>query len=129
MFGVSSMEGMPVTLVLEPAVASLRELFSIPAGKMSLPLPQRLDLLLQIAEGLRAFHSAGVSCGNLTPNNVLLTESLVPKLTDGALRPLESNWLCREFDSLFVREDSPAGDVFSLARLTLYVGMMGCGEE
>ena len=47
MFGVSSMEGMPVTLVLEPAVASLRELFSIPAGKMSLPLPQRLDLLLQ----------------------------------------------------------------------------------
>ena len=118
-----------MTLVLEPAVASLRELFSIPAGKMSLPLPQRLDLLLQIAEGLRAFQSAGVSHGNLTPNNVLLTESLVPKLTDGALRPLESNWLCREFDSLFVREDSPAGDVFSLARLTLYVGMMGSGEE
>lgn len=123
------MEGMAVNFVLEPAVASLRELFSIPAGKLSLPLTQRLDLLLQIAEGLRAFHSAGISHGNLTPNNVLLTESLVPKLTDGALRPLESEWLHREFDSLFVREDSPAGDVFSMARLTLYVGMRGESER
>lgn len=118
-----------MTFVLEPAVASLRELFSIPAGKVSLPLTQRLDLLLQVAEGLRALHSAGVSHGNLTPNNVLLTESLVPKLADGALRSLESEWLHREFDSLFVREDSPAGDVFSLARLTLYVGMIGRGER
>ena len=118
-----------MSFVLEPAAASLRELFAIPAGKLSLPLAQRVELLLQVAEGLRAFHAAGVSHGNLTPSNVLLTESLVPKLTDGALRPLESAWLHREFDSLFVREDSPAGDVFSMARLTLYVGMRGESER
>lgn len=48
----------------------------------SMPLPERLDVVVAIADGLAAIHRAGVSHGDVKPENVLLSASGRVVLTD-----------------------------------------------
>ena len=41
----------------------------------SVPLPERLDILVAIADGLAAIHRAGISHGDVKPENILLAAS------------------------------------------------------
>jgi serine/threonine-protein kinase len=41
----------------------------------SIPLPERLDVLVAIADGLAAIHRAGISHGDVKPENILLAAS------------------------------------------------------
>ena len=47
-----------------------------------LPLPERLDILIAIADGLAAIHRAGISHGDVKPENILLSASGRVVLTD-----------------------------------------------
>ncbi len=47
-----------------------------------LPLEERLDVLIAIADGLAAIHRAGISHGDVKPENVLLSASGRVVLTD-----------------------------------------------
>lgn len=56
--------------------------------KTGLPLAERLDVLVAIADGLAAIHRAGILHGDIKPDNVLLSASGRVVLTDlGLVRP------------------------------------------
>ena len=48
----------------------------------SVPIPERLDVLVAIADGLAAIHRAGISHGDIKPENILLAASGRVVLTD-----------------------------------------------
>jgi len=53
-----------------------------------LPLAERLDILVAVADGLAAIHRAGLSHGDVKPDNILLAASGRVVLTDlGLVRP------------------------------------------
>ena len=41
----------------------------------NMPLPERLDVLVAIADGMAAIHRAGISHGDIKPENILLAAS------------------------------------------------------
>mgnify|MGYP002441425784 CR=1 FL=1 len=70
---------------MEPAPASLRQVMDYCSRKKyQLPLIQRIELALQITDAVSYLHSLTPPLihGNLHPDNVLLTSSFTPKLTD-----------------------------------------------
>jgi serine/threonine protein kinase len=57
-------------------------------GAAATPLTEKLDILIAIADGLAAIHRAGLSHGDVKPDNVLLAASGRVVLTDlGLVRP------------------------------------------
>ncbi|KAM0006789.1 putative protein kinase RLK-Pelle-CrRLK1L-1 family [Helianthus debilis subsp. tardiflorus] len=54
------------------------------------PLPRirRLEICIGVAHGLEYLHSAGVTHGDIRSHNIMMTESLVPKITDYGLSGL-----------------------------------------
>ncbi|KAF5808112.1 putative protein kinase RLK-Pelle-CrRLK1L-1 family [Helianthus annuus] len=57
---------------------------------LSTPLPwiRRLEICIGVAHGLEYLHSAGVMHGDIRSHNIMMTESLVPKITDYGLSGL-----------------------------------------
>jgi len=51
-------------------------------GQNGLPISERLDVLVAVADGLAAVHRAGISHGDVKPDNVLLSASGRVVLTD-----------------------------------------------
>jgi serine/threonine-protein kinase len=60
-----------------------------------LTLPQRVRLLAQLAEALAAVHQAGICHRDIKPANVLVTEELLPKLSDFGIARLPNSELTR----------------------------------
>ena len=116
---------------MEPAPASLRQVMDYCSRKKyQLPLIQRIELALQITDAVSYLHSLTPPLihGNLHPDNVLLTSSFTPKLTDVGMYNFEKGILHRKYDSVFIDGDptstdvfTQASDVFSLGRISLYV--------
>ncbi|SHF15525.1 serine/threonine protein kinase [Microbulbifer donghaiensis] len=73
-------------------------------------LQQKLDLLIQICNGLTEAHSLGIIHRDLKPDNILITNSGVAKITDfGIAKSLQ-----QDVDSI-TREDQVAGTVDAMS--------------
>lgn len=57
-------------------------LFSLIHSKKTLPLSQKLQILLEISESLVEIHESNRSHGHLTSHNILLTPALEPLISD-----------------------------------------------
>lgn len=118
---------------MEPVPASLRQVMEYCSRKKyQLPLIQRIELALQITDAVTYLHSLTPPLihGNLHPDNVMLTSSFTPKLTDVGMHNFERDILHRKYDSSFIDADptstedfSQFNDIFSLGRIILYVGV------
>jgi serine/threonine protein kinase/tetratricopeptide (TPR) repeat protein len=85
----SGREGEVVYLVFELVEGqNLRELLNI---KGQLSVPQAVKIMAKLFEGLQAIHDAGITHRDLKPDNVLLSLTGVPKITDFGLARREDN--------------------------------------
>ena len=104
-----------------------------------LSLATKVGWLLQIARAVGFLHhqEPPIVHGSICPSNVLLTGSLVPRLTDIGVRSVERVLYDRRFEGEFVAPEergkeatsSVAGDVFSLGKVILYVESREGSEE
>lgn len=104
-----------------------------------LSLATKVGWLLQIARAIGFLHHQDppIVHGGVCPSNVLLTGSLVPRLTDIGVRSVERVLYDRSFEGEFVAPEergkeatsSVAGDVFSLGKVILYVESREGSEE
>ena len=93
-----------------------------------LPLSNRLSVLGDVAHGLLYLHErpSPVIHGDLTANNVLITSSLVAKITDMGnsciieLKRGQMHMPPEARDNAHRCEPAPSLDVFSLGHLSLY---------
>ena len=130
--GLSFLEELKLPiLVMKQLDCSLHELLSCVSD---IDLPQKQSLLLGVAQGLQYLHRLPVVHQDLTARNVLLTSSLVPKISDLSnarlvgLHPGKLHLCCEETISYMppevFQESSPVIssqlDVFSFGHLALF---------
>ena len=97
--------------------------------RLPLPLPQALQLLLQIADGIAYLHRQGIVHGDLRPHNILITSRGEAKVGDYGLssaflasRVVEAEWMERAAPYLAPErfhgdEATPQSDIYSLGVL------------
>jgi len=104
-----------------------------------LPLKEALRLFIEIAEGLKAVHTAGIVHRDIKPANVLLSKDLHAKIVDFGLAKLEAPPDAPEEETMFksagtpgymspeqVRGEDlvPACDIYALG-ITLFTMLVG----
>ena len=132
LYGVQFESIQSASLVMELCPGSLEDAVRY-SNQRNLPLSlaTKAAWLLQIARAVAFLHHQNppIVHGSLCPSNVLLTSSLVPRLTDIGMGLLERLLYDRSYSGEFVAPEeqsveatsSVAGDVFSMGKLILYV--------
>lgn len=128
------------SLVMELCPGSLEDAVRYSQQRnVPLSLATKVGWLLQIARAVGFLHhqEPPIVHGSICPSNVLLTCSLVPRLTDIGTSLVERLLYDRSYEGEFVAPEergkeaasSVAGDVFSLGKVILYVRSREGGKK
>lgn len=100
-------------------------------SNIMIPSAQEREILLSVAKALRYLHSSipVIVHGDISPQNVMLTASFSPKLTDfglsrvlsGTVSGLGGTLAYRAPETFQASPPSPSADVFSFGRLAYFV--------